>query len=114
MRRTKFMLLLPIVTLVALVTPVAAAHATTGTDSPAPAAAAAFTCYPNTPSAFGVSNSTVSSNQVTTTIADGTPIPGGLVAQSAPPNFPSKTTGSDVARLTNESTQKSILNDEGG
>jgi hypothetical protein len=56
----------------------------------------------------------VESNQVTTTIPDGTPIPGGFVAQSDPPNFPSKTTGSDVASLTNETTQKAILNNEGG
>jgi hypothetical protein len=105
-------MLLPVVTLVALVTPVAAAQATTG--AAAPAQATAFTCYPNTPSAFTVSNSTVVNNQVTTTIADGTPIPGGFVAQSDPPNFPSKTTGSDVASLTNESTGHTIFNDEGG
>lgn len=112
MRRVKFMMLLPIVTLLALVTPVAAAQATTGTVTPAQASA--FTCYPNTPSAFTVSNTTVASNQVTTTIPDGTPIPGGFVAQSDPPNFPSKTTGSDVASLTNETTQKTILRNEGG
>jgi hypothetical protein len=57
----------------------------------------------------------VSSNQVTTTIPDGTPIPGGFVAQSDPPNyFPSKTTGSDVASFTNNTTQKTILHHEGG
>jgi hypothetical protein len=112
MRRVKFMMLLPIVTLLALVTPVAAAHATTGTA--AAAQPAAFTCYPNTPSAFTVSNSTLVNNQTTTTIADGTPIPGGFVAQSDPPNFPSKTTGSDVASLTNESTGHTIINNEGG
>src|SRR5215469_3544018 len=78
MRRVKFMMLLPIVTLLALVTPVAAAHATTGTA--APAQPAAFTCYPNTPSAFTVS----------------------------------KTTGSDVASLTNESTGHTIIHNEGG
>lgn len=112
MRRVKFMMLLPIVTLLALVTPVAAAQASTGTAQPAQAAA--FTCYPNTPSAFSVSDSTVSSNQVTTTIADGTPIPGGFVAQSDPPNFPSVTTGSDVASITNETTGHTIFNHEGG
>jgi hypothetical protein len=113
MRRAKFMMLLPVVTLIALVTPVAAAQATTSTT--APAQAAAFTCNPNTPSAFPVSDSTVSSNQVTTTIADGTPIPGGFVAQSDPPNFlPSKTTGSDVASITNETTGHTIFNHEGG
>ena len=109
MRRVKFVMLLPIVTLVALATP-AAAHATTGANAQAPS----FTCFPNTPSAFPVSDSTVSSNQVTTTIADGTPIPGGFVAQSDPPNFPSKTTGSDVASFTNETTQHTILHHEGG
>jgi hypothetical protein len=112
MRRVKSMMVLPIVTLLALVTPVAAAHATTG--AAAPAQAAAFTCYPNTPSSFTVSNSTVVDNQTTTTIPDGTPIPGGFVAQSDPPNFPSKTTGSDVASLTNEATGHTILNNEGG
>jgi len=112
MRRVKFMMLLPIGTLLALVTPVAAAHATTGTA--AAAQPAAFTCYPNTPSAFTVSNSTLVNNQTTTTIADGTPIPGGFVAQSDPPNFPSKTTGSDVASLTNETTGRTIIHNEGG
>jgi hypothetical protein len=106
------MMLLPVITLLALVTPVAAAQASTGTAQPAQAAA--FTCYPNTPSAFSVSNSTVVNNQTTTTIADGTPIPGGFVAQSDPPNFPSKTTGSDVAALTNETTGHTIIHNEGG
>jgi hypothetical protein len=108
MRRVKFMMLLPIVTLVALVTPVAAAQATTD------AAAPAFTCYANTPAAFAVSNSTLVSHQVTTTIPDGTPIPGGFVAQSDPPNFPSMTTGSDVASITNETTGHTITRYEGG
>lgn len=112
MRRVKFMMLLPVVTLVALVTPVAAAQATTGT--PAPAQATTFTCFPGTPSAFTVSNTTVSSNQTTTTIPDRTPIPGGFVAQSDPPNFPSETTGTDVAAITNETTQKTIIRNEGG
>lgn len=114
MRRVKFMMLLPIVTLLALVTPVAAAHAAT-TSTTAPAQATTFTCYPNTPFSFTISNTTVSSNQVTTTIADGTPIPGGFVAQSDPPNFlPSKTTGSDVASFTNNTTGHTILHNEGG
>jgi hypothetical protein len=113
MRRVKFVMLLPIAALVALVTPVAVAQATT-TGTAAPAQATTFTCYPDTPSSFTVSNSTVSSNQVTTTIADGTPIPGGFVAQSDPPNFPSKTTGSDVASFTNETTGHTILHHEGG
>lgn len=114
MRRVKFMMLLPVVTLVALVTPIAAAQATT-TGTTASAQATTFTCFPNTPHSFTVSNSTVSSNQVTTTIADGTPIPGGFVAHSDPPNFfPSKTTGSDVASFTNETTGHTILHNEGG
>lgn len=112
MRRVKFMMLLPIITLLALVTPVTAAQAATSTT--APAQATTFTCYPNTPAAFPVSNSDVVNNQVTTTIPDGTPIPGGFVAQSDPPNFPSKTTGSDVASFTNETTQHTILRHEGG
>lgn len=114
MRRVKFMMLLPSVTLLALVTPVAAAHAAT-TSTTAPTQATTFTCYPNTPFSFTISNTTVSSNQMTTTIADGTPIPGGFVAQSDPPNFlPSKTTGSDVASFTNNKTGHTILHNEGG
>jgi hypothetical protein len=112
MKRVKLMMLLPIVTLLALITPVAAAQATPETT--APAQAATYTCYPNTPFSFPVSNSDVVNHQVTTTIADGTPIPGGFVAQSDPPNFPSKTTGSDVASFTNETTQHRILRHEGG
>jgi hypothetical protein len=107
------MVLLPIVTLLALVTPVAAAQATTGTTTPAQATT--FTCYPNTPSSFTVTNSEPVNNQTTTTIPDGTPIPGGFVAQSDPPNYlPSKTTGSDVASFTNNTTGRTILHDEGG
>jgi hypothetical protein len=114
MRRVKFMMLLPIGTLLALVTPVAAAQAAP-TATTAAAQATTFTCYPNTPASFTISNTTVSSNQVTTTIADGTPIPGGFVAQSDPPNFlPSKTTGSDVASFTNNTTGHTILHHEGG
>src|SRR5215471_6983789 len=112
MRRVKFMMLLPIGTLLALVTPVAAAHATTGTA--APAQHPAFTCYPNTPSAFTVSNTTLVNNQTTTTIADGSPIPGSFVAQTDPPNFPSKTTASDLASRTDESTGHTIIHTEGG
>lgn len=111
MRRAKFMILLPIVTLAAVVTPVATAQATTGTT----AQAITFTCYPNTPFSFTVSNSEPVDNQVTSTIPDGTPIPGGFVAQSDPPNYlPSKTTGTDVASFTNNTTGKTILHNEGG
>ena len=115
MRRVKFMMLLPIATLLALVAPVAAAQAAPTGTTAAAQATTTFTCYPNTPFSFTISNTTVSSNQVTTTIADGTPIPGGFVAQSDPPNFlPSKTTGSDVASFTNNTTGKTILHHEGG
>jgi hypothetical protein len=114
MRRVKFMMLLPVLTLLALVTPVAAAQAA-GTGTTATAQDTTFTCYPNTPASFTVSSTTVSSNQVTTTIADGTPIPGGFVAQSDPPNYlPSKTTGSDVASFTNNTTGHTIFHNERG
>ena len=115
MRRVKFMMVLPIVTLLALVAPVAAAQATTGTTTTSAQSAITFTCYPNTPAAFTVSNSTVSSNQVTTDIPDGTPIPGGFVAHSDPPNYLANvTTGSDVASFTNNTTGFTILHHEGG
>jgi len=113
MRRVKFMMLLPIVTLLTFVTPVVTAQAA-ATGTAAPAQATTFTCYPNSPSSFTISNTTVSSSQVTVTIADGTPIPGGFVAQSDPPNLPSKTTGSDVASFTNNTTGHTILHHEGG
>jgi hypothetical protein len=113
MRRVKFVILLPIVTLLALVAPVAAAQATT-TGTTTAAQAITFTCYPNTPFSFTVSNSEPVDNQVTTTIPDGTPIPGGFVAQSDPPYYPSQTTGSDVASFTNNTTGRTILHNEGG
>jgi hypothetical protein len=46
--------------------------------------------------------------QTTTTLSDGTPIPGGFVAQSDPPNYPNVTSGQLVQTFTNETTGKSV------
>ena len=88
MRRAKLAVLLSAVTLVALSAPVTAAEATTGADQ-----AVTYTCYPNTSFAFTVTVGTVVNDQVTTTLADGTPIPGGFMAQSDPPFYPNVTSG---------------------
>jgi hypothetical protein len=68
-----------------------------------------YTCYPNTPIAFNVSNSDVVNKQVTTTLPNGTPIPGGFVAQSDPPYYPTMTSGLLVESFTNEATQRTIV-----
>jgi hypothetical protein len=52
--------------------------------------------------------------QVTTTLADGTPIPGGFVAQSDPPYYPTMTSGLMVEKFTNDTTQKSIVRNTSG
>jgi hypothetical protein len=111
MRRARLVLLLPAASLLALVALVAPARAAT-TDGQAAAAAdqatTAYTCYPNTPAAFNVAVSNVVDKQTTTTLADGTPIPGGFVAQSDPPNYPNVTSGQLVQTFTNETTGKSV------
>lgn len=56
-----------------------------------------------------MSTSDVVDKQVTTTLADGTPIPGGFVAQSDPPYHPTETTGPLVSSFTNETTGKTIV-----
>ena len=70
----------PIVTLFAVGAPAANAQATTTATQ-----ATTYTCYPYTPFSFNVANSDVVNKRVTTTLADGTPIPGGFVAQRDPP-----------------------------
>jgi len=111
MRRARLVLLLPAASLLALVALVAPARAAT-TDGQAAAAAdqatTAYTCYPNTPAAFNVAVSNVVDKQTTTTLADGTPIPGGFVAQSDPPNYPNVTSGQLVQTFTNETTGRSV------
>jgi len=114
MRRARLVLLLPAASLLTLVALVAPARAAT-TDGQAAAAAdqatTAYTCYPNTPAAFNVAVSNVVDKQTTTTLADGTPIPGGFVAQSDPPNYPNVTSGQLVQTFTNETTGKSVTRD---
>jgi hypothetical protein len=111
MRRARLVLLLPAASLLALVALVAPAQAAT-TDGQATAAAdqatTTYTCYPSTPAAFNVAVSNVVDRQTTTTLADGTPIPGGFVAQSDPPNYPNVTSGQLVQTFTNEATGKSV------
>jgi hypothetical protein len=101
--------LLPIATLLAVVTPAAAAQATTAADQ-----TVTYTCYPGTSAAFNVSFSSVVDDQTTTTLADGTPIPGGYVAQSDPPYYPNVTSGLLVQTFTNDTTGKSIVRDVSG
>jgi len=117
MRRAKLALLLPAVTLLALTAPaVAAQAATTAARAPAVAdqATATYTCYPGTPAAFNVSVGTVVNKQVTTTLADGTPIPGGYVAHSDPSYAANVTTGLLVQTFTNETTGKTITRNVSG
>jgi hypothetical protein len=112
MRRAKLVLLLPIAPLLALIAPAATAQAATeGSQATATAEQAAtttYTCYPDTPAAFNVGVSNVVDNQTTTTLNDGTPIPGGFVAQSDPPYYPNVTAGRLVQTFTNETTGKSV------
>jgi hypothetical protein len=109
MRRAKLAVLLSTVTLVALVAPVTAARATTTDDQATP-----YTCYPDTSSAFTVTVGTVVNDQVTTTLADGTPIPGGFVAQSDPPFYPDVSSGLLVQTFTNGTTGKTIVRNVSG
>jgi hypothetical protein len=109
MRRAKLALLLPVVPLISLVIPATAHAAVTASQ-----ATTAYTCYPSTPAAFNVTVSTVIDKQTTTTLKDGTPIPGGNVAQSDPPNYPNVTYGLLVQTFTNETTGKSITRNVSG
>ena len=109
MRRAKLAVLVPILALLAVAAPATAAQAATSA-----AQATTYTCYPGTPSAFNLSNSDVVNKQVTKTLADGTPIPGGFVAQSDPPYYPSMTAGPLVESFTNEATQKTIVRNVSG
>jgi hypothetical protein len=117
MKRGKLALLLPIAPLFALVFPAAAAqaapadnHAATVSDQ----ATTTYTCYPNTPKAFDVTLGTVVNKQTTTTLADGTPIPGGLVAQSDPPNYPNVSKGLLIQTFTNAKTGRTITRNVSG
>jgi hypothetical protein len=105
MRHIKIAVFLPIAALLAVVVPATAAQAKTAATAQA---TTTYTCYPNTPAAFNVSTSNVVDKQVTTTLADGTPIPGGFTAQSDPPYYPTKTSGLQVASFSNETTGKTI------
>jgi hypothetical protein len=109
MRHAKLAMLLPAAALVAAVVPAAAARATTTATQPT-----AFTCYPNTPLAFNFTSSAVVDKQVTTTLADGTKLPAGFVAQSDPPYYPTKTSGLLIDSFTNETTQKTIYRNDSG
>jgi hypothetical protein len=109
MRRANLVLLLPVVLLLALLAPAAAQAATTGSQATAAAGqATTYTCYPSSPAAFNITVSNVVDKQTTTTLSDGTPIPGGFVAQSDPPNYPNVTSGQLVQTFTNATTGKSI------
>jgi hypothetical protein len=111
MRHVKPAMLLPILALLAAVVPATAAQAETSATAQD---TTTYTCYPDTPAAFNVSNSDVVNKQATTTLADGTPIPGGFVAQSDPPYYPSMTSGPLVESFTNESTGKTIVRNVSG
>ncbi len=116
MRRAKLAMLLPVATLFAIAAPAAAAQARiAAAPAAAPAqAATTYTCFPGTPFAFGISAGTVVNKQVTTTLADGTPIPGGFVAHSDPPYYAQKISGPLVDSFTNETTQKTIIRNDTG
>jgi|HubBroStandDraft_2_1064218.scaffolds.fasta_scaffold379473_1 hypothetical protein len=116
MRRAKLALLLPIAVLLAALVPTAVAQATTRavqttttTDQ-----ASTYTCYPNTRFSFNVTFSTVLNKQVTTTLKDGAPIPGGFVAQSDPPYYANVTSGALVQSFTNATTGKTIVRNVSG
>lgn len=112
MRRAKIVMLLPLAALLGLVAPATAVQAATSGAQAATtsdqAADTTFTCYPNTPAAFNVAVSNVVDKQTTTTLKNGTRIPGGFVAQSDPPNYPNVTAGQLVQTFTNETTGKSV------
>ena len=111
MRHAKLAVFLPIAALFAIVVPATAAQAETAATAQD---TTTYTCYPNTPAAFNVSASDVVNKQVTTTLADGTPIPGGFVAQSDPPYYPTMTSGLQIDSFTNETTGKTIVRNVSG
>jgi hypothetical protein len=103
MRRAKLPLLLTVLTILLSGTSAKAA----GVDP---------TCYAGTSKAFNFTVTNVVNNETTVNLADGTPIPGGLVAQSSinPPIPASRTTGSFVNSYTNEATGKTITRNISG
>ncbi len=111
MRHAKLAVLLPIAALLAVAVPATSAQAETAATAQD---TTTYTCYPDTPAAFNVSSSDVVNKQVTTTLADGTPIPGGYVAQSDPPYYPTMTSGLQVDSFTNETTGKTIVRNVSG
>jgi hypothetical protein len=111
MRRAKLAVLLPVVALVAIAVPATTAQASTGA---ADQQTLTYTCYPGTSSAFNVSFPDVVNKQVTTTLADGTPIPGGFVAQSDPPYYPNVTSGLLIQNFVNDTTGKTITRNVSG
>lgn len=111
MRYAKLAVLVPIFALLATIVPATAAQAKTSATAQA---ATTYTCYPNKPGAFNIANSDVVNKQVTTTLADGTAIPGGFVAQSDPPYYPTMTSGPLVESFTNETTQQTIVRNVSG
>lgn len=116
MRSAKLAVPLSVLALLAVLAPAGAAQADTAATQAKTAAAqdTTYTCYPNTPFSFNVANTVVVNEQTTTTLADGTPIPGGLVAQSDPPFYPNVTSGQLVESFTNETTQKTIVRNVSG
>lgn len=103
MRRARLVVLVPVLTILAGATSARAA----GPDP---------TCYAGTSKAFNFSVNNLVNNETTVNLADGTPIPGGLVAQSSinPPIPASRTTGSFVNSYTNETTGKTITRNISG
>lgn len=91
--------------MVAAVVPAGTAHA---------AQASTFTCYPGTAKAFDYTSTAVVDEQVTTTLADGTRLPAGVVARSDPPYYPTKTSGRLIDAFTNQATGKTIRRNDSG
>lgn len=104
MRHLKIATLLSASALAAAVALPGAAHAAT----PRPQATTTHTCYPNTSRAYDYTSYAIVDKQRTTTLADGTKLPAGYVAQSDPPYYPTKTSGYLLDGFTNQTTQKTI------
>ena len=104
MRRTRLAVLLPVLTILA------------GASSAGAAEAQPFTCFPGTSNAFNVVGNVLVNNETTVTLADGSSIPAGFVAQSSinPPIHPSRTTGAFVESFTNQTTGKTIVRNISG
>jgi hypothetical protein len=116
MSRAKFAVLTPIAAFLAVAALLAAAPSASAAAGVSGASAAVaqgttvtYTCYPNTPYSFDVATTVLVNQQVTTTLGDGTPIPGGFTAQSDPPYYPNVTSGLLVQSFTNETTGKTIV-----